>query len=209
MMKNIFITATNTNVGKTYTTLKLLHHFHNLGYKVGAFKPIETGVEDKTVDASKLLKTLKQLNPNFSDSTTSDICPIQLPLPAAPFVACDDIDISKIEKSFKKIQKHCDILLIEGAGGLLVPVTDSFYMVDFINLFEASTLLVTDDKLGSINATLLSMEVLKQRDITFTWCVNIFDRKNYITTMEPFYHNHFQKVLTLQKDIEQIASNLL
>ena len=62
---NLFITATNTNVGKTYTTLKLIKQFSKMGYKVGVFKPIETGVKKKPLDGNLLLKEVQKYNPLF------------------------------------------------------------------------------------------------------------------------------------------------
>ena len=211
-MKNIFITATNTNVGKTYTMVKLLEKFSTLGYRVGAFKPIETGVLNKPYDASLLLKTCKQLNPNFKKITLDEICPIQFSLPAAPYVAKkrENIDFLKITKCYKKLQDECDLLLIEGAGGLLVPVCKDFYMVDFIKEFNSHALLVTNDKLGSINDTLLSLEALKSRDIPHSWCINHFgniDEFNKITL--PFYKDRFDKIYSLQTSLDELTQNLI
>jgi len=211
-MKNIFITATNTNIGKTYATLKLLHKLSALGYKVGAFKPIETGVDSVPLDASLLLQTSQELNPNFKSITIDDICPIQLSLPAAPYVANSGktIDFDKITESYNKIKKQCDILLIEGAGGLLVPVLKDFYIIDFIKFFDAHALLVTHDKLGSINETLLSLEALKSRNIAHSWCINHFeDTKDFKTITLPFYQECFVKTFSLQNTLNELTQELI
>jgi dethiobiotin synthetase len=211
-MKPIFITATNTNIGKTYTTLKLLHKLSTLGYKVGAFKPIETGVDGAPLDASLLLQTCQKLNPNFKLITIDDICPIQLSLPAAPYVANSGktIDFKNIMERYKKIKRACDVLLIEGAGGLLVPVLKDFYMVDFIKLFDAHALLVTHDKLGAINETLLSLEALKNRNISHNWCINHFkEREDFKTITLPFYQDHFAKIFSLQNDLDALTEVLI
>jgi len=211
-MKNIFITATNTNVGKTYTTLKLLHTLHDKGYKVGAFKPIETGVDGVPVDASLLLQTCQELNPDFKVITVNDICPIQLSLPAAPYVAScgKTIDFDKITESYKKIKNYCDILIIEGAGGLLVPVLKDFYIIDFIKLFDAHALLVTHDKLGSINETLLSLEALKSRNISHNWCINHFDdTEEFEKITLPFYQDYFAKIFSLQNNLDELTQELI
>jgi dethiobiotin synthetase len=211
-MKDIFITATNTNIGKTYTTLKLLYVFAQSGYKVGAFKPIETGVKNYPEDAVLLLETSQKLNPDFNSLTVNDICPIQFSLPAAPYVAKEKnkIDFEKIYSSFKKLKMHCDILLIEGAGGLLVPVEDNFYMIDFIKFFDANTLLVTHDRLGSINDTLLSIEALKNRDIPHSWCINHFeDTKDFKKITLPFYQKEFKKIFSIQENLDELAQELI
>jgi len=144
--------------------------------------------------------------------TLDDISPIQFSLPAAPYVAKKDIkiDFKKIESSLKKVQEHCDILLIEGAGGLLVPVEDDFYMIDFIDFFNAYALLVTHDRLGSINDTLLSLEALENRSISHSWCINNFkDTEDFKDVTLPFYKEKFGKILSLQNNLEELAKQLI
>ncbi len=209
-MKSLFITATNTSVGKTYTTIKLLEYFSKQGYKTGVFKPIETGVNNKPKDASLLLQTCIQYNLDFKIFSTDDICPIQLKLPAAPYVSANlkDINLDTIFNQAKKLQKFCDILLIEGAGGLLVPICKNYFIVDLIQDLNANTLLVTHDKLGCINDTLLSLELLNKYNINTTWCVNVKRRETFSKITLPFYEEYFEKVYTLQEHLPQIANHL-
>jgi dethiobiotin synthetase len=187
-MKNIFITATNTNVGKTYTTIKLAKALLRKDYKVGVFKPIETGVvNDKPLDGIKLLKASKN-----KDITLDDVVPLKFTLPASPYVAKKKkkIDFEKIINSYEKIKLNSDIVLVEGVGGLLVPVEKNFFMIDFINFLNIDkTILVTSNNLGSINDTLLSINLLEQRDIDFIWIVNEYkeSRENFEKITLPFY----------------------
>ena len=193
-MTNIYITATNTDIGKTYTTLKLINAFAELGYRVGVMKPIETGVEDVPSDAKLLLECCQRYNSDISHLTPIDITAYTFELPAAPYSADIEhtIDISKILSKFDELSRLCDILLIEGAGGLMVPITKSLYMIDLIELFGANTLLVTPSRLGCINETLLSIEAMKSRDISFDWCVNLYeDREAFDSTTKPFYDTIF------------------
>ena len=201
---NIFILANNTNQGKTYSTLLLLEEFAKKGYRVGAFKPIETGVEKIALDGEKLLKKSKELNKEFNFSI-DDIVPIQMPLPAAPIVA-GDVDFEKIEKAYKKIKKACDILLIEGAGGILVPVTENFFMIDFVKFFDAKLFLVVGSKLGMINDFLLNKFYLEKNNIPFTWAVNLFD-ESYFKITHPFLKKF--NPLFIQKDLDKITKKLL
>lgn len=210
--KNIFITATNTDIGKTHTTLKLIKELSKMGYKVGVFKPIETGVIKTPIDGAKLLKTVQKYNKNFKNFTVNDIVPIQYRLPASPFVAKNGqkIDFEKIKKSYKKIAKKSDIVLIEGAGGLNVPLTKKFFMIDLIKFFNAKTLLITPSKLGCINDTLLSISALKNKKLKFIWCVNLYqDKKEFKEISLPFYKSKFKKILYLQNDINLICKELL
>ena len=96
-MIKIFVTATNTNIGKTYTAIALMKEIVKFGLRPAAFKPIETGVLDgKPADGTILLKTMQELNPSTSKLTIDDVVPIQFELPAAPYVAKKDKTISLI-----------------------------------------------------------------------------------------------------------------
>ncbi len=212
-MKSFFISATNTNVGKTYTTLILMEFFAKKGHKVGAFKPIETGVLDRVEDGEKLLNKAKELNPSFKDITIEDIVPITFTLPAAPFVAKKDqkIDYEKIDFAFEKLKKRCDILFIEGAGGLMVPIDERYFMADFAKYFDAITLLVTHGKLGCINDTHLSLNFLKQKKSPHLWCVNLkqSDKNDFLKTTLPYYKYYFKNPMIIPKDIETLYTNMI
>ncbi len=177
--RSIFITATNTNVGKTYASEKFLRYFAKLGFKVGYFKPCETGVVDFPLDGNKLLNLTKELNPSFNASIT-DVVPYQFKLPAAPYVAKGEttIDFEFLKKRKEFLQTMCDILIIEGAGGLMVPIEKDVFMIDLIKIFESEAILITPSKLGCINDTLLSIEALKNRNIDFDFYVNLYEDKN-------------------------------
>ena len=209
MAKRIFISATNTNVGKTYTTIELINYYIKQGFVVGAIKPIETGVVDQPIDGSLLLNAINKQS-KLQHLTVNDIVPYQFELPAAPFVANKDmkIDISLIEKKIQELEKVCDIILIEGAGGLMVPIEKNFFMYQLIQKLNAKLLLVTSSKLGSINDTLLSLRLLESfKDIV--WCINLFeDKDSFSTITKPFYDAYFKDYFILQKDIEKIAINL-
>ena len=202
---NIFISANNTNKGKTYSILLLLEYLAKKGYKVGAFKPIETGVKNIPIDGQKLLKKTKELNPNFKNITINDIVPIQHKLPASPFVS-GEVDFKKIETSYKKLKLLCDILLIEGAGGLLVPITDNFKIIDFLEFFNAELFLIFGSNLGMINDFLLNKFYLEANNIKYNWAINLFD-KSYFTISHP-YIKQFNP-LFIQKDLDKIIKKLL
>ena len=205
----IFITATNTDIGKTYATCKLIEELSNQGLKVGVFKPIETGVVDEPLDGKLLLELAKKYNPDFQSFTCKDIVPVQFKLPAAPYVSKGDekIDIDVLHGAFEKIANVCDIVLIEGAGGLMVPIEKNLYMYDFIKEFSAITLLVTHANLGCINDTLLNMNLLDSLKVDYVWCVNFRDNEeSFKKTTLPYYTERFGKVLSLQSDMKQIVS---
>ena len=211
-MKNIFITATNTDIGKTHATILLIKELSLKGYKVGVLKPIETGVTNLPLDGQKLYNTAMKFNKDV-DITIQDVVPITFSLPSAPYVAKGNtsIDFEKILRAYKKIASQSDIVLIEGAGGLMVPVEKDFYMIDFIKIFDAKTLLVTPNSLGCINDTLLSLNLLKQHNLSHLWCINHFNsnKESFKKVTLPFYKENFDEVLSLQDDLEMIIKRLL
>lgn len=210
-MKSLFITATNTEVGKTYTTLKLIEAIAKTGLKVGVFKPIETGVKDTPLDAKSLLDSVKKVNPSFKNLTPFDITAYTFSLPASPFCADinREIEIKNIIEKYKYLSSLSDILLIEGAGGLFVPIVKDYYMIDLIKEFNAFTLLVTPSNLGCINDTLLSIEALKSKNISFDWCVNLYrDKEEFKEVTEPFY-NSYSKWWIVQNQIDDFVKDKL
>ncbi|MCH9740671.1 MAG: dethiobiotin synthase [Epsilonproteobacteria bacterium] len=211
-MKLLFVTATNTDIGKTYTTLKLIELFANQGIKIGVCKPIETGVNNTPLDASQLLQKVQQYNANFKPLTPKDITAFTFKLPAAPF--CADVNhtikIEKIKEKIKELEGLCDLLIVEGAGGLMVPITHNYMMIDLAKELEAKTLLVTPSKLGCINDTLLSIEALKNRKIPFEWCVNLFeDREEFAEVTQPFYDKRSPEWWSVQDGLEEFVQNFI
>ncbi len=198
---NLFITATNTDVGKTFASELFLNHYTKKGLKVGYFKPIETGVKDLPLDGNKMLEVAKRLNPKFKVSL-SNVVPYQFELPAAPYIAKGNtiIDIDFIVEKKNYLQTLCDILIIEGAGGLMVPIEKDFFMIDLIKKLDTKTILIAPSKLGGINDTLLSMEALKNRKIDFDWYINLFiDKEDFYKVSMPFYKNYFTDIKFLDE----------
>lgn len=210
----IFITATNTDIGKTYTTVKMIEALGELGLKVGVLKPIETGVEGYPKDGKALYEAAKKTNPDLESFSLSDVVPIQYVLPAAPYVSKGEakIDMSLIKQAYERMAFVSDVVLIEGAGGLMVPVDDGLYMYDFIKEFDAVTLLVTHAVLGCINDTLLNINLLKSLEVEYAWCVNFKDeeeKKSFDKITRPFYNKEFGGVISVQEHIKLLSENLL
>lgn len=194
--KTIFVTATNTDVGKTYACEKFLRYFASLGLKVGYLKPCETGVRDAPLDGTKMLNLVKELNPKF-DVTINDIVPYQFKLPAAPYVAKGNatIDIEFLKQKQKELQKMCDVLIIEGAGGLMVPIEKDIFIIDLIKEFEAQAFLITPSKLGCINDTLLSIQALEAKNIDFEFFINLYEDKDSFDEVSlPFLNDFFSEI---------------
>ena len=204
-MQSLFITATGTNVGKTYTTLQLIRLLADRGIRPGVYKPIETGVTSEAPDASALLEACQAVNPVFKTLSVSDITAYTFPLPAAPYCADTEktINLQYIIDKHDMLLKKCDLLLIEGAGGLMVPITETYMMINLIKELEAKALLVTPSRLGCINDTLLSIMALKTFDIDFEWCVNLYeDREDFRSVTQPYYDTVFPDWWSVQDGME-------
>jgi len=208
-MSSLFITATGTNVGKTHTTLKLIEALADRGYSIGVFKPIETGVTSTAPDATILLEACRKVNTHFENLTPQDITAYTFELPAAPF--CADIDktvnLQHIMDKHEELSKLCDILLIEGAGGLMVPITKEYMMINLIKELNAKTLLVTPSRLGCINDTLLSILALRTFDVDFDWCVNLYeDKENFAQATKPYYDAVFPEWWSVEEGLDKFIS---
>ncbi|WP_457749929.1 dethiobiotin synthase [Sulfurimonas sp.] len=212
MAKRIFVTATNTDIGKTYTTKLLLKSYASRGWRVGVIKPVETGVVDGFCpDGSELLSLVQELNQEFKDISVEDIVPITYELPAAPFVASNakPLDINILHVRMQKLEKLCDVLIIEGAGGLYVPVDEKYMMIDLIQEFQASALLVTHCSLGCINDTLLSKKALVDKDIPHIVGFNCKkEDAGFLHVSRPYFEKIGFDVYKIDDDIDTLSQLL-
>ena len=210
--KRIFVTATNTDIGKTYTTKLLLKEFASRGLKVGVIKPIETGVVDGYApDGVELLESVQELNPELKNFIVEDIVPITYELAAAPFIASNNtsFDFTKIDRAVESMEKFCDILIIEGAGGLYVPIDEELMMIDLIEYLKADALLVTHCSLGCINDTLLSLKALEDKQISHLVAFNCRESDDSFSSIsEPYFKQSDFDVLKVSENIDTICDVL-
>lgn len=153
----IFITATDTGVGKTLVTAALARHFTDKGLRVGVMKPVETGVANPAepgADASLLRWAAR------ATDATELIAPYRFAQPLAPCqaatIAGEQIDSDKIVKACQALRDGKDLMLIEGAGGLMVPIRGGYLMADLAGQLGTPLLIVTHPRLGTLNHTLLT-----------------------------------------------------
>lgn len=155
----IYITATDTGVGKTVTTAALGLLLKEQGVLTAAFKPVQCAGED-AIFLKKMLgmpEELSLINPVFARE------------PLSPHLALRRegrrFDLSLVKEVFQELQDRYDQVLIEGAGGLMVPLSESYYNADLIREFRAEVVVVARLGLGTINHTLLTLQELKRRKI--------------------------------------------
>jgi dethiobiotin synthetase len=162
----IFITGTDTGVGKTIVTAALARHFRAKGLNVGVMKPIETGVEDPMMigpDAA-LLRWAAQV-----EDDNDRLSPYRFKLAASPHQAATeakvDIDLKTIIDAFNTLRQGKDVMLVEGAGGLMVPIRGGYLMADLAGQLDLPLLVVTRPGLGTINHTLLTTFSARAMDL--------------------------------------------
>lgn len=153
----IFVTGTDTGVGKTLVTSALAHHFTARGLNVGVMKPIETGVQD----TGKLGPDGELLRWSSGSKDSSElISPYRYQAPLSPHQAAslvqEKVDMDVISTAFQELCCGKDLVLVEGAGGLMVPISGGFLMADMARQLELSLLVVTHPRLGTLNHTLLT-----------------------------------------------------
>ncbi len=161
----IFITGTDTGVGKTFIASQMIKGFLNLNYNVGYFKPIETGCDPICNDVFNITQLTGQM---FDEAIV-----YSFQEPAAPYSAekkeNKKINIEKIIDRFNKLKKKYDILVVEGAGGLLVPITKYkekvFTYLNLIKELNTPVVIVARATLGTINHSVLTIKCLQNENI--------------------------------------------
>ena len=162
-----FISGINTDVGKSIVTGYLAKKWMNEGINLITQKFIQTGCDSISEDIITHRKIMGiDILDIDKDMTT---CPIVFTYPSSPHLAAEidkrEIDFELIKKSTQKLRSMYDLVLIEGAGGLHVPLKDLYTTIDYIQENKLPLILVTSPVLGSINHTLLSLEVCLNRGI--------------------------------------------
>ncbi len=211
MSKKVFITATGTDIGKTYVSALIVKKMREAGFNCGYFKPVLSGVveaEGKLTesDCNYVINTAKiPAKPN-------DCVAYWWKEAVSPHLAAEinneEIDISKIKKAYEEKQNEYDYLLIEGAGGITCPLRlkngEKYLLKDLIKDLGASIIVVADGGLGTINSILLTVEYAKQNGIKIEGII----LNNY--NPESFMHRDNLKqveYLTGEKVISTVQKN--
>ncbi|HJO55634.1 MAG TPA: dethiobiotin synthase [Candidatus Scalindua sp.] len=168
MEKGVFVTGCDTGVGKTVIAGAIAASMKAHGLDVGVMKPVASGakeIEGKLIseDAVYLKKII--------ESTDDDalVNPILLKPPIAPTIAASKagilIDIDKILKAYEALTNKHDFVVVEGVGGLMVPIDDNLFVADLARKMDLALVIVTVDYLGAINHTLLTIEYARSRNL--------------------------------------------
>lgn len=201
MKKNVyFISGIDTNIGKSYATGYLAKLWNEQGRRTITQKFIQTGNEPGYSEDIELHRNIMgiELTPEDKQGLTK---PEIFSYPASPHLASvldkRDIDFDKIERATEALSNLYDAVLVEGAGGLMVPLTEDFLTIDYVQQKHYPLIFVTSGKLGSINHTLLSLEAIRSRGIKLDTVVyNLFpeeEDKIIQQDTERYIRNYLQK----------------
>jgi len=166
MVKGIFITGTDTGVGKTYVASGIADSLRAQGVNVGVMKPAETGCRIRSgdlipADAIRLARAAGARDP------LTLINPYRFRKPLAPAVAAElegkKIQASMIMKAYRALVRRHDFMIIEGAGGIMVPLSLNYLYLDLAQAIGLPVVVVARPGLGTINHTLLTVAALKER----------------------------------------------
>jgi len=162
--KGIFVTGTDTGVGKTVVSAALAWSLKQSGKRVAVMKPVQTGTNTGSIMDIEFVEMVMEMN-----YPIEEVCPYRFPEPLAPLVAAnmagEKIDIERIKSLFHKLSSSHDITIVEGAGGLLVPITEDYLMSDLAFDLELPIVIVVRPSLGTLNHTLLTVESAKARGL--------------------------------------------
>lgn len=167
-LRVLAVTGTDTGVGKTVVTAALAARAHALGIRVAAMKPIESGIGSRAAsvmtpgvslpwsDGARLARAAG------AGDAIELVCPISLPEPLAPMVAAEragtTIDFDFLDRARETLATNRELLLVEGAGGIMSPITKAASFGDLFKRWGADLLIVAGNKLGVLNHTLLTVQ---------------------------------------------------
>ncbi|MND43805.1 ATP-dependent dethiobiotin synthetase BioD 1 [compost metagenome] len=200
-----FISGIDTGIGKTYTTGYLAKLWNEQGQKTITQKLIQTGNTDISEDIEQHREIMGM--GWFPEDQSKLTMPEIFTYPASPHLATQidgrEIDFQKIADATQQLAEKYDLVLLEGAGGLMVPLTTDLLTIDYIAEKKFPVILVSSGRLGSINHTLLSLEALKIRGLElYALAYNLNDEsqdalisQDTAAYLKAYLAQHFPKAL--------------
>lgn len=180
--KHVFVTGTDTEVGKTRITTGLMAVLQQQGLRTAGMKPIASGCDwiDGQWQNEDALAMIKQSNVSLPYSKVN---PYAFEPAIAPHIAAEQnntgVSVAVIKQQFEQIKQQSDAVIVEGAGGWLVPVNQTETMADLAAELGLPVVLVVAIKLGCINHALLSAQAIEQKGLQLVgWVANHLDQQN-------------------------------
>lgn len=174
--RGIFVTGTDTGVGKTRVALALVHALRARGLRVAAMKPVSAGAEPGQLNED--VAALRAASNVTAD--LADVNPYAFDLPVAPHIAAASagvaIDIERIAQAYARLSANADVVVVEGAGGWRVPLSAETDLADLAARLNLPVLLVVGLRLGCLNHALLTADAVCVRRLPWAgWVANCLD----------------------------------
>ena len=181
-MKSLFVTGTDTDVGKTYVTAGLAVSLRKSGVDVGVMKPFAAGLKQKTGFKSEDVEILA--NASETNDPENLINPQFFPISASPYTAWKNLKIkpkvNSILSSFKELKKIHEMILVEGMGGIMTPILKDYFVSDLIKDMKIPSVIVCRTKVGTINHTIMTIKMCEKYRIPLRGIIiNDFDSDGY------------------------------
>lgn len=211
----IFVAGTDTDVGKSYVSRGILAELIKNGDTAGYLKPFQSGVIDGVLSDADNVQSGSDEIKTISSYTTNT--------PSAPLISGEidnvEFDLNKVQSDYEKLKKECENVVVEGSGGIYVPVKKGVLMIDVIKKLKLPALVVARPDLGTINHTLMTIDCLINNDIKVLGVVisNYPDKTTdpVITRVREMIEMFSGDVKILgvvkhnQKDFSEITSNII
>jgi len=169
MGKGIFITGTDTDVGKTVVTGLLAQYLLGKTWSVITQKWVQSGCEGFAEDIDVHLHWMGRTREGLANYQEA-VCPYVFALPASAHLAAEAegraIDLAVIKQAYERLAARFEWVLVEGMGGALVPYSRKALLLDLVDELDLPVLIVAKNKLGAINHTLLTIEAIQARGLT-------------------------------------------
>lgn len=193
-MKSLFVTGTDTDVGKTYITAGLAVAFRKMGIDVGVMKPFAAGIKQKAGFQSEDVEILSKAA-QISDPENL-INPQFFPIYASPYTAWKNLKtkpkIKTILSSFEKLTKFHQLVLVEGMGGIMTPILKDYFVTNLIKEMKIPTIIVASTRIGTVNHTIMTIKMCQ----------------NYKIPIKGIIINNFEKgypTLQLKRDLKNLT----
>ena len=179
-MNSLFVTGTDTDVGKTCITASIVSYLSKRNVNVGVMKPFASGYKATTDSVSNDVKILMKYAQ--VDDPIDLVNPYFFEIPTSPYDACKqlnlEIEISKVIDSYKQLTSIHDIVIVEGIGGIMTPISKNYFVSDLISDLQMNTIIVTGSKVGTVNHLMLTYQHVKEKNLSLNGFVinqNVFD----------------------------------
>ena len=181
-MKSLFITGTDTDVGKTYVTAGLAVTLRKMDIDVGIMKPFAAGTPQKKGFKSEDVEILSQAA-QVSDAENL-MNPQFFKMAASPYTASKSlkvkVNVNSVLSSFKKLSKLHSMLLVEGMGGIMTPILKNYFVTNLIKDMKIPAVIVTRSKVGTVNHTIMTCKMCEKYKIPIKGIIiNNFDSDGY------------------------------